>query len=206
MSADIQQAPRSGGWSQEHQYPAPGPQSGYSSPAMIPFRPYDDDDEIRSGPGGPGSSAIQNSRQARYQPYPMPVQQVPSLQPRLRRPETPTNASTSHDSHSLSTSAAHYSPSAAQLYEHAQLLAQRNNSQPLDPSLPTPPSAEDLIASSAGVRLPPIMQVEKQQVTTSATQAASAGRRKNEAQFQCPVPGCGSTFTRRFNLRGTIRN
>lgn len=51
-------------------------------------------------------------------------------------------------------------------------------------------------------RLPPIMQVEKQQVTTSATQLASASRRRNEAHFVCPVPGCGSTFTRRFNLRG----
>ena len=54
-----------------------------------------------------------------------------------------------------------------------------------------------------GMRLPPIMQVEKQHVTTTATQAASANRRRNEAQFSCPVPGCGSTFTRRFNLRGT---
>ena len=52
------------------------------------------------------------------------------------------------------------------------------------------------------MRLPPILQVEKQHVTTTATQAASATRRKNEAVFQCPVPGCGSTFTRRFNLRG----
>ncbi|TBU47672.1 hypothetical protein BD309DRAFT_855511 [Dichomitus squalens] len=55
-------------------------------------------------------------------------------------------------------------------------------------------------------RLPPIMQVEKQQVTTSATQAASASRRRNEANFTCPVPGCGSTFTRRFNLRGHLRS
>ncbi|KAI0630336.1 hypothetical protein C8Q77DRAFT_1042083, partial [Trametes polyzona] len=55
-------------------------------------------------------------------------------------------------------------------------------------------------------RLPPIMQVEKQQVTTSATQAASASRRRNEANFVCPVPGCGSTFTRRFNLRGHLRS
>lgn len=51
-------------------------------------------------------------------------------------------------------------------------------------------------------RLPPILQVEKQHVTTTATQAASASRRRNDAQFKCPVPGCGSTFTRRFNLRG----
>jgi len=55
------------------------------------------------------------------------------------------------------------------------------------------------------VRLPPILQVEKQHVTTTATQAASATRRKNEAVFKCPVPGCGSTFTRRFNLRGGSR-
>jgi hypothetical protein len=54
-------------------------------------------------------------------------------------------------------------------------------------------------------RLPPIMQVEKVQVTTTATQAASASRRRNEAHFVCPVPGCGSTFTRRFNLRGGLR-
>jgi hypothetical protein len=39
-------------------------------------------------------------------------------------------------------------------------------------------------------------------VTTTATQAASAIRRRNEATFRCPVPGCGSTFTRRFNLKG----
>ncbi|KAF8070621.1 hypothetical protein FPV67DRAFT_1488034 [Lyophyllum atratum] len=61
--------------------------------------------------------------------------------------------------------------------------------------------------SSTGVpRLPPILQVEKQQVTTSATQLASASRRRNEAHFVCPVPGCGSTFTRRFNLRGHLRS
>ncbi|EPS97755.1 hypothetical protein FOMPIDRAFT_1127922 [Fomitopsis schrenkii] len=61
--------------------------------------------------------------------------------------------------------------------------------------------------SAAGLpRLPPILQVEKQQVTTSATQAASASRRRNEAHFVCPVPGCGSTFTRRFNLRGHLRS
>ncbi|OBZ68194.1 Transcriptional regulator CRZ1 [Grifola frondosa] len=61
-------------------------------------------------------------------------------------------------------------------------------------------------SSVAVPRLPPIMQVEKQQVTTSATQAASASRRRNEANFVCPVPGCGSTFTRRFNLRGHLRS
>ncbi|PWN33092.1 uncharacterized protein FA14DRAFT_115253, partial [Meira miltonrushii] len=42
--------------------------------------------------------------------------------------------------------------------------------------------------------------------TTSATQAASASRRKNEAIHVCPIPGCGSTFTRKFNLNGHIRS
>lgn len=64
-------------------------------------------------------------------------------------------------------------------------------------------SSSQFTALPSMPRLPPILQVEKQQVTTSATQAASASRRRNEAHFMCPVPGCGSTFTRRFNLRGT---
>lgn len=51
-------------------------------------------------------------------------------------------------------------------------------------------------------------KVERQQVTTPATAKASEGRRKGEASFVCPVPGCGSTFTRHFNLKGkmTVRN
>jgi hypothetical protein len=77
---------------------------------------------------------------------------------------------------------------------------------PPQPNYPTTPISAPLPSPSSppgGVpRLPPILQVEKQQVTTSATQMASASRRRNEAHFACPVPGCGSTFTRRFNLRG----
>jgi hypothetical protein len=48
----------------------------------------------------------------------------------------------------------------------------------------------------------PWAKVERQQVTTPATAKASEGRRKGEASFVCPVPGCGSTFTRHFNLKG----
>ena len=83
------------------------------------------------------------------------------------------------------------------------------------PALPSGPANDSEPQSGAGAnhypssqgvpRLPPILQVEKQQVTTSATQLASASRRRNEAHFVCPVPGCGSTFTRRFNLRGMHR-
>lgn len=68
------------------------------------------------------------------------------------------------------------------------------------------PAGPSQFAAASGVpRLPPILQVERQQVTSSATQMASASRRRNEALFACPVPNCGSTFTRRFNLRGVYR-
>lgn len=81
-------------------------------------------------------------------------------------------------------------PQAAILYEQSRLST----------------SGRGGLGGAYGTRLPPILQVEKQQVTTSATQAASASRRRNEANFHCPVPGCGSTFTRRFNLRGHLRS
>jgi hypothetical protein len=44
--------------------------------------------------------------------------------------------------------------------------------------------------------------VARPNVTTSATADASMKRRINDAKFVCPVPGCGSTFTRHFNLKG----
>ncbi|KAH9858746.1 hypothetical protein C2E23DRAFT_689094, partial [Lenzites betulinus] len=104
-------------------------------------------------------------------------------------------------------------PQAALLYAQAQSQQQL---PPIQSNGIAPPTtrgrSSSLIAASAYPqggnvpRLPPIMQVEKQQVTTSATQAASASRRRNEANFVCPVPGCGSTFTRRFNLRGHLRS
>ncbi|THH07163.1 hypothetical protein EW145_g3580, partial [Phellinidium pouzarii] len=50
------------------------------------------------------------------------------------------------------------------------------------------------------------IQVVRQNVTTHATADASQRRRRTEANFQCPVPGCGSTFTRHFNLKGHLRS
>jgi hypothetical protein len=44
--------------------------------------------------------------------------------------------------------------------------------------------------------------VSKPTVTTGRTANASIRRRTQEANFLCPVPGCGSTFTRSFNLKG----
>ena len=48
--------------------------------------------------------------------------------------------------------------------------------------------------------------VTKQNVTTGRTANASIKRRKQEATFACPVVGCGSTFTRGFNLKGHMRS
>lgn len=50
------------------------------------------------------------------------------------------------------------------------------------------------------------IQVTKQTVTSERTAGASHRRRKQEANFMCPVPGCGSTFTRSFNLKGHMRS
>ncbi|KAI0081002.1 hypothetical protein K474DRAFT_1588668 [Panus rudis PR-1116 ss-1] len=50
------------------------------------------------------------------------------------------------------------------------------------------------------------MNVSKVNVTTPSTADASQKRRKQPANFTCPVPGCGSTFTRHFNLKGHLRS
>ncbi|KAH7888513.1 hypothetical protein F5I97DRAFT_1853203 [Phlebopus sp. FC_14] len=114
-------------------------------------------------------------------PYP-----IPSTQSQL-----PSLPQASHDHKE-----AYYSPSAAELYNQA-IASSSAAAADASAHYPSPSSI---------TRLPPILQVEKKQVTTSATQAASASRRRNEAHFVCPVPGCGSTFTRRFNLRGHLRS
>lgn len=94
---------------------------------------------------------------------------------------------------------------AAEIYNRSREVSAAPSSTSGEPSSHQPGGAgANHYPSSGGVpRLPPILQVERLQVTTSATQMASASRRRNEAHFVCPVPGCGSTFTRRFNLRGT---
>lgn len=49
-------------------------------------------------------------------------------------------------------------------------------------------------------------RVAKMKVTSVATEVASQSRRTNSGIFQCPIPGCGSTFTRHFNLKGHLRS
>jgi len=51
-----------------------------------------------------------------------------------------------------------------------------------------------------------LVTVSKQTVTSERTAGASHRRRKQDANFLCPVPGCGSTFTRSFNLKGHMRS
>lgn len=64
------------------------------------------------------------------------------------------------------------------------------------------PSSVSPHGSRTASPMPSIGKVERQNVTTPATELASANRRKNRAPFTCPVEGCGSTFTRQFNLKG----
>ncbi|KIJ67978.1 hypothetical protein HYDPIDRAFT_107534 [Hydnomerulius pinastri MD-312] len=119
-------------------------------------------------------------------PSPYPIPSTPSQLPPMPQAPTPP--------HDLKQET-YYSPSAAELYNQA-IASSAGGSE----------GSGHYSSSSSVTRLPPILQVEKKQVTTSATQAASASRRRNEAHFICPVPGCGSTFTRRFNLRGHLRS
>jgi Zinc finger, C2H2 type len=49
-------------------------------------------------------------------------------------------------------------------------------------------------------------RIPKVNVTTGRTANASHRRRKQDANFTCTVPGCGSTFTRGFNLKSHLRS
>ena len=98
----------------------------------------------------------------------------------------------------------YYPPNGTEMFNHNQDISSTPSPSQDNISNQGGAGANHYPSSTGGRRLPPIMQVEKQQVTTSATQLASASRRRNEAHFVCPVPGCGSTFTRRFNLRGRL--
>jgi hypothetical protein len=44
--------------------------------------------------------------------------------------------------------------------------------------------------------------VSKQHVTSAQVASASERRRRHKAPYVCPIAECGTTFTRRFNLRG----
>jgi hypothetical protein len=66
------------------------------------------------------------------------------------------------------------------------------------------PGGQDFSADDAMNLLPESLVVSKPNVTTGRTANASHKRRKGDANFKCPIPGCGSTFTRSFNLKGAF--
>ncbi|KAG2153761.1 uncharacterized protein EDB93DRAFT_1102565 [Suillus bovinus] len=133
-------------------------------------------------PSGHAYRRSQSNSPFRHTTHPSPYPQ-PNIPPIQGQPELKQES--------------YYTPTSAELYTHAQVLASGAGEGS---------ASAHYTSQTAITRLPPILQVEKKQVTTSATQAASASRRRNEAHFACPVPGCGSTFTRRFNLRGHLRS
>ena len=49
-------------------------------------------------------------------------------------------------------------------------------------------------------------QVPKVNMTTGRVANVSHRRRKQDANLACPIPGCGFTFTRGFNLEGHLRS
>lgn len=139
-------------------------------------------------PSGHAYRRSQSNSPFRHTVHPTPYP-LPSAQPNLPPIQHPSMSGSQPELKQES----YYTPTSAELYTHAQVLASGAGEGSVSTHYSSVPSI---------TRLPPILQVEKKQVTTSATQAASASRRRNEAHFACPVPGCGSTFTRRFNLRG----
>lgn len=58
------------------------------------------------------------------------------------------------------------------------------------------------LSMSADMKREDDAKVARQLVTTGRTAEASRVRRKQAAHFSCPIAGCGSTFTRSFNLKG----
>ncbi|KAJ7285247.1 hypothetical protein C8J57DRAFT_1170543 [Mycena rebaudengoi] len=76
---------------------------------------------------------------------------------------------------------------------------------------PTPDTSPNVSPHSRYEELPDVdgpglVHVSKQNSTAVRTSKVLHNRRKQEATFICPVPGCGSTFIRSFNLKGHIRS
>ena len=162
--------------------------TGHNAPLTYPPPPP---------PGGAQTRGSPYGQAPQGPPYPPP----PSTSASASTQQIAPAASRRRDGRASPKPESYYAPNAAELYNHAQMIS--NSPSPGPEGSESSVNGKDHYSSSVP-RLPPILQVEKQQVTTSATQAASASRRRNEAHFVCPVPGCGSTFTRRFNLRGSL--
>jgi len=148
--------------------------------------------------GIPGSSALSGLQSApgssRASPYPSP-----SASPALSYDPLPSISS-------MPTSGlGRGRPLSLPAYGAASLgvphggISGLNGSDHMEASPPLESGVIDMDTGSS-------VAVSKQNVTTTATAEASVRRRKTEANFVCPVPNCGSTFTRHFNLKGHLRS
>ncbi|WWD17316.1 hypothetical protein CI109_101756 [Kwoniella shandongensis] len=111
----------------------------------------------------------------------------------------PTNRGRSHSRNSSASSARSASPALS-------ISSQGSSFSHHSPRMDMPEGAQipapAPVASGSGGK----KKVAKMKVTSVATEVASTSRRTNSGVFQCPVPGCGSTFTRHFNLKGHLRS
>ncbi|WWC70257.1 uncharacterized protein I206_104207 [Kwoniella pini CBS 10737] len=107
-------------------------------------------------------------------------------------------------SHSRTSSASSYRSASPALSISSQGSTWSNmeNRMDLPEGLSIPSSTTINATTKTGGR----KRVAKQKVTSVATEVASTSRRTNSGVFRCPVPGCGSTFTRHFNLKGHLRS
>ena len=183
-------------------YPPPQDHQPTQNFNMNRQQPYDLSNAPLSYPPPPPPTVASATRSHTDSAYGQAPQGAPYPPPPASASATvPPASSRRRDGRASPKPESYYAPNAAELYNHAQMISHSPSPGPEGSGSSQGGGNRDQYPSSVP-RLPPILQVEKQQVTTSATQAASASRRRNEAHFVCPVPGCGSTFTRRFNLRG----
>ncbi|KAG6867863.1 hypothetical protein C0993_010089 [Termitomyces sp. T159_Od127] len=162
-----------------------------------------------SAPTMPRDSQPQYASEPLYGPAGGPMSQAIPLHGPVSHPDGPREYTYSHVQH-LSQFSPHptieQSPGPSDILNQQFVFTEPYNRGPESSQPPSPGhepgsnpggAGANHYPSSTGVpRLPPILQVEKQQVTTSATQLASASRRRNEAHFAIldHTPKNGHTF------------
>ncbi|KAK8864388.1 hypothetical protein IAR55_001636 [Kwoniella newhampshirensis] len=113
-------------------------------------------------------------------------------------PPTNRGRASSHSRNSSASSARSVSPALS-------ISSQGSSFSYQSPRMDMPEGAQVPAAAGSGSKGSK-KKVAKMKVTSVATEVASTSRRTNSGVFQCPVPGCGSTFTRHFNLKGHLRS
>lgn len=107
----------------------------------------------------------------------------------------------SHSRHSSGSSVRSPSP-ALSISSQGSSFSQHSGRMPMPDGAQATPQVPGL----PGQIQVPKARVARMKVTSVATEMASTSRRTNEGVFRCPIPGCGSTFTRHFNLKGHLRS